>query len=81
MKSAIAAMSILTVSAVATYALTFVESDTDGDGGLSLTELQSVHPEVTEAMFVQADADADGLINADELAAAQQMGLLPADQG
>jgi len=81
MKAAFIAMGILAGSAIAASALSIDELDANGDGGLTFAEISSAHPEVTEAMFAEADVDADGLINAAELATAQEMGLLPADQG
>ncbi len=52
--------------------------DTDGDGMVSYTELLVVMPEVTENQFAEMDADASGLLDATELMAAQDAGLLPA---
>ncbi len=52
--------------------------DTDGDGMVSFTELMTLMPAMTEAEFQALDADADGLLNADEIAAAQEAGLVPA---
>ena len=51
--------------------------DLNGDGLLTLDELQAVYPEVGEAAFVQADTDGDGLLDPDELAVARTAGLIP----
>lgn len=53
------------------------EIDTDGDGQLSYNELLAAHPEMTEETFVTIDANADGAVDADELQAAVEAGLLP----
>jgi Ca2+-binding EF-hand superfamily protein len=45
--------------------------DADGDGAISLPELQSVRPEVTAERFVELDASGDGLLTRDELQAAR----------
>lgn len=52
--------------------------DTDGDGMVSFTELLVVMPALTEAEFQALDADADGLLSAEEIAAAEEAGLVPA---
>lgn len=54
------------------------EIDTDGDGQLSYNEMLAAHPEMTEETFVAIDANADGAVDADELQAAVEAGLLPA---
>lgn len=74
---------LATVAAIAApgmlWALT--EADTDGDGMVSLAELQSVLPMITEESFAQMDANADGGLDADEIAKAQGAGLLPVNEG
>lgn len=40
--------------------------DTDGDGSVSLQELRTVHPDVSDTVFGEADADANGLLSHDE---------------
>ena len=62
-------------AATAAAAQTMVE-DTDGDGAYSMEELLAVYPALTEERFGEIDANADGLIDADELASAQEAGLL-----
>lgn len=52
--------------------------DTDGDGMVSYTELLVLMPAMTEAEFQALDADADGMLSTDEIAAAEQAGLIPA---
>ncbi|MEO9824388.1 MAG: EF-hand domain-containing protein [Paracoccaceae bacterium] len=62
-------------AASAAVAQTMVE-DTDGDGMYSMAELVAVYPALTEERYLEVDANADGLVDADELAAAQEAGLL-----
>ncbi|WP_296424058.1 hypothetical protein [Yoonia sp.] len=51
--------------------------DINGDGMYSFPELQAVIPEMTEDEFTSMDTSGDGLLDADEIAAATQAGLLP----
>ncbi|MCC1492687.1 hypothetical protein [Cognatishimia sp. F0-27] len=51
--------------------------DGDGDGMVTLEELQAVHPDVTSDAFMQADTDGDAMLSAEELAAAQDAGVIP----
>lgn len=72
-------LNIVTLVAVlatsAAYAQTMVE-DTDGDGVYSMEELMVVYPAITEDVFGEIDANDDGAVDADELAAAQEAGVL-----
>ena len=63
------------VAASAAVAQTMVE-DTDGDGVYSMEELMVVYPDLTEDGFAAVDTNADGAVDAEELAAAQETGLL-----
>lgn len=51
--------------------------DADGDGNVSLEELQAVIPEITTDTFSTMDADEDGVLSGEELDAAIAAGLLP----
>ncbi len=55
-----------------------VVEDTDGNGVYSFEELVVAFPELTQEVFAAADADADGALSAEELAAAQAAGNIPA---
>lgn len=66
---------------VSAFAADYVAADGNGDGMLSLEEVQAILPEVTTDTFIAVDADGDGLLNADELAVAQTEGLMPASDG
>ena len=50
--------------------------DADGDGLVSYTELLMAMPEMTEAEFQALDGNGDGMLDADEMTAAEQAGLL-----
>jgi len=60
-------------------ALAQVDMDADGDGLLSYAEMLIALPDLTEDTFVSMDANGDGMIDADELAAAREAGLVPAE--
>ena len=46
-------------------------ADIDGDGAISLPELQAVRPDVTGERFLELDASGDGLLTPDELQGAR----------
>jgi hypothetical protein len=52
--------------------------DADGDGLVSYGEAQAALPDLTEAEFAALDANGDGMLNAEEIAAAEEAGLIPA---
>ena len=71
---------ILTTAAlVALAAPAFAQSemDMDGDGNVSLEEIQATYPELTEEQFTAMDTDTDGVLSEAELQAATDAGLLP----
>lgn len=55
--------------------------DVDGDGMVSMEEFTAAYPDLTEESFAMADANADGMLDADELAAAAEAGVMPATEG
>lgn len=54
--------------------------DVDGDGMVSMEEFAAAYPDLTEDTFVLADTNADGMLDADEIAAAAEAGVLPATE-
>lgn len=66
----------LAVSATAMSAAT--EMDSDGDGFYSFSELLVGFPTLTEETYLLLDANGDGSVDAEEVAAAQQAGIIPA---
>lgn len=53
------------------------EIDLDGDGTYNLSEVQTAMPDMTFDSFNVIDVNGDGLLDADEVAAAVEAGLLP----
>lgn len=70
-----AATALGVLAAGAAFAQT-EELDTDGDGMVSYAEILVVVPDMSEADFVTLDMNADGMLDADEIAAAQEAGLI-----
>ena len=52
--------------------------DTNEDGNYSYPELVVAYPEMTEDSFMVLDVNSDGLLDADEIVAATEAGMLPA---
>ena len=50
--------------------------DANGDGFVTLDEVQTVLPDMTEETFITLDANGDGALDADELAMARDSGAL-----
>ena len=77
----LAIVSMFVLAPVAAFAAGTVEDmDTDGNGSLSLTEIQAGYPSVTEESFTTLDTNADGAIDATELQAGVDAGTLVAAQ-
>ena len=55
--------------------------DVNGDGTYSYPELQAAMPDITEDEFTVLDVSGDGLLDAEEIAAGTEAGLLPAMDG
>lgn len=53
--------------------------DADGDGLVSLAEVQAVYPDLSEDQFAALDADGNGSLDEVELTMAHDVGLLPDD--
>lgn len=67
---------LATVLAVPAFAQD-ADIDINGDGMYSFPELQAVMPGMTDEDFTILDTSGDGLLDADEIAAGTQAGLLP----
>jgi len=52
--------------------------DVNGDGFYSFPELNVIFSDVTDEVFTTADQTGDGLLDMAEVAAAQEVGLIPA---
>lgn len=70
-------LTLIAFAASALPAIAAEDADTNGDGVLSVEEVQAVWPEVTVEMFISMDTDGDGLLNDEEVAAAREYGNLP----
>lgn len=53
------------------------DADVNGDGILSVAEVQAVYPEVTPEQFSAMDLNADGALDEEEVIAAQEAGMMP----
>lgn len=53
------------------------ELDANGDGLLSVSEVQAVYPDVTTDQFSTMDLNADGALDDAEIVAAQEAGIMP----
>ncbi|WP_299353361.1 EF-hand domain-containing protein [uncultured Shimia sp.] len=51
--------------------------DANGDGVMTIEEVQAVHPDVTPETFSALDADRDGTLSEDEVMAGVNAGVLP----
>ncbi len=55
-----------------------VEVDANGDGVMTVDELQAVYPDITAQTFAQLDTNNDGMLDDAEMVAGQESGLLTA---
>ena len=78
MKSARFALAILLIGTTGAFAEGML--DADADGMVTLVEAQAMYPDFTAEQFATADADASGALDAAELAAAVEAGVLPAQE-
>ena len=53
-----------------------VVTDTDGNGVFSIEELTAAYPDMTPDLYKQIDVDGSGAVDADELQAAREAGLI-----
>ena len=60
-------------------AMAATEVDANGDGYLTIDEVQAVYPEITEDGFSAMDLNADGSLDDEEVVAAQEAGLMPTE--
>jgi hypothetical protein len=74
-KSLLALALTLGLTGFAAHAQTTV-SDTDGNGVFSIEELTAAYPDMNAGLFGQIDVDGSGAVDADELQAARENGLI-----
>lgn len=53
------------------------ELDANGDGMLSVSEVQAAYPDISVETFSAVDTNSDGALDGAELTAGQEQGLLP----
>ena len=63
------------------WAASVSELDGDGDGAVTIDELQVAYPEITAEEFAAMDTNADGVLDDEEISAAQEAGSLPESDG
>ncbi len=73
-------LTALTVLALPTGLLAATDIETNGDGLLTIDEVQAVYPEITAEAFTAMDVNADGALDDDEVVAAQEAGMMPASE-
>ncbi|MEM6304493.1 MAG: hypothetical protein AAF744_07230 [Pseudomonadota bacterium] len=76
-------LTVLAVSALCLPAYAMgsgaAELDANGDGLLSVSEVQAVYPDVTAEQFSAMDLNADGALDDAEVTAAQEAGVMPTE--
>lgn len=77
--ASVATIAALTAGAALAQDVAFTDVDADADGLLSLEEVQTAAPEVTEEEFNSYDADVDGFLNEDEFTAWAEGSAEPAE--
>ena len=55
-----------------------VTIDTNGDGVVTVDEMQAVFPDVSAETFAALDVNNDGALDDSEMVAGQEQGLIPA---
>lgn len=68
----------LGVMAASTLGATAGEIDSNGDGLMTIDEVQAVFPDVTAESFAEVDTNDDGALDDAEMVAGQEQGLIPA---
>lgn len=81
MKTTATTFALLLAGTTTAFAQEAAEADTDGDGMVSLAEIQTLYTDTAEESlaegFAQVDIDGDGLLNDDEIALARESGIFP----
>jgi hypothetical protein len=75
-KSTLLAAVVIAAPALA-MAQSMADIDVNGDGLLTIDEVQAVMADVSTDGFSAMDLNADGALDADEVASAQEAGLMP----
>lgn len=67
----------LITAGLATASIAATQVDANGDGLLTLDEVNTAFPDIKAEAFSTMDVNADGVLDTSEVAAAQEAGLLP----
>jgi len=70
-------LSVMITGGLVAAAFAASHVDANGDGVLTLEEVNAVFPEITGDTFAAMDVNGDGGLDSSEVAAAQDAGLLP----
>ncbi|MEM9636229.1 hypothetical protein [uncultured Roseobacter sp.] len=62
----------------ASAAFAQLAADANGDGVLTIDEVQAAYPDITAESFSTMDLNADGALDEAEVQSAQEAGLMPA---
>ena len=54
-----------------------IEVDANGDGLMTVDEVQAVYPDITPALFSEVDTNNDGVLDDDEMVVGKAKGLIP----
>ena len=76
----LALLATVTLS-VPAFAVAQGSADANGDGVLTIEEVQAVLPDLDADTFSAMDANGDGALDQAEIAVAQEAGLLPPSNG
>ena len=72
---------VLALGALANSAIAMneaiVEIDRNGDGLMTIDEVQAVFPDVSAETFAELDVNDDGALDDEEMVAGQAQGLIP----
>jgi len=70
-------LSTIIVAGLSAISFAAAQVDTNGDGILTLDEVNAAFPEIKAEEFSAMDVNADGVLDNGEVAAAQDAGLMP----
>ena len=70
-------LSTIIIAGLTATSFAAAQVDTNGDGFLTLDEVNAAFPEIKAEEFSAMDVNADGVLDNGEVAAAQDAGLMP----
>lgn len=72
-----AALALLLTGGALAMSDSAAQVDANGDGVLTIDEVQAVYPDVTAETFSAMDLNADGALDDSEVTAAEEAGVMP----